>query len=65
VLPTLPFSALSAEAKGDRTVRGFHDEVVGREGRGSVLAPTAADTDLYQSGEIVAEVPMTGSSSRC
>ena len=26
----------------------------------SVEAPTAAATDLYQSGEIVAEVPMTG-----
>ena len=26
----------------------------------SVLAPTAADTDLNQSGEIVAEVPITG-----
>src|SRR5579863_1274578 len=63
VLPTLPFSANIAFEKAlyagplvsvTRLSARKFDE--------SVFAPTAADTDLYQSGEIVAEVPIMGGS---
>src|ERR1700704_970348 len=61
VLPTFPFSALSAVANGwydgpeDSTTRLSAEKF-----EASVPLPTAAATDLYQSGEIVAEVPITG-----
>ena len=61
VLPTLPFS--DSRPAGTAAYAGPLVSVTRLSAwklLASVDAPTAAATDLYQSGEIVADVPMTG-----
>src|ERR1035441_6831931 len=61
VLPTLPFSAkIALEKTRNDGPAVSTTRLSARKLDASVLPPIAAETDLNQSGEIVAEVPITG-----